>query len=138
MPDIFRTVLEAEKAQDAVGIFLEGHLEVEGNLFEASVPAVGVILAALCGELSDYARSQLLQTLWVLSCGESHHSEVLHGRSRLGDECRLRAREGIWLVAAEGFGRNRELAADILEVVDLNEDRASYYARTFPSKRRAK
>ncbi|GAA2101854.1 hypothetical protein GCM10009759_35910 [Kitasatospora saccharophila] len=28
----------------------EGHLEVEGNLFEASAPAVGVIPAALSGE----------------------------------------------------------------------------------------
>ncbi|MGW4804854.1 hypothetical protein [Kitasatospora sp. NPDC004272] len=135
MPDIFRAILEAERAQDAVGVLLAGHLEVEGNLFEASVPAVGVILAALGGELSAYARSQLLETLYALTHGESHHSEVPRGRSRLGDECRLRAREGIWLVAAAGFGADRELAADILAAVDLDEDRSAYYARAFPSKR---
>jgi len=128
VPEIFEKILAADSASDAVGYSLDGHLEIETNLFEAAVPAVGVILAALAGPISDFSRGQLMAVLWYLVSGDSHHSEVALGRSRLGDECRLKAREGIWVVLHYAVNRRDETALDVLGLIDLDESRSGYFA----------
>lgn len=127
MPGIFARIVDAATPADMYGANLDGHLEVEGNLFEVAVPAVGVILAALAGELPVFARSSLLLTLVGLVGGDSHHSEMAAGRTHLGDECRYRAREGLWLVLREGHGERAELVEDIIAQVDNDSARLSYY-----------
>ncbi|MFD5559085.1 hypothetical protein [Kitasatospora griseola] len=135
MPDLFRAIIEAESAAEVVGVGLEGHLEIEANLFEVAVPAVGVILGAMSGSLSPFARSQLQIMLWRLVYGESHGTEVAVGRARLGDECRLRAREGIWIVLQEGLAGDGEMMVDILEAIDLDDARLSYYKNIIDDRR---
>jgi hypothetical protein len=131
VPEIFERILAAESASEAVGYSLDGHLEVETNLFEAAVPAVSVILAALAGPISEFSRGQLIAVLWYIVSGDSHHSEVAFGRSRLGDECRLKAREGIWVILHLAVNWHDETAFDILSLVDLDEGRSGYYASKF-------
>jgi hypothetical protein len=128
VPEIFEKILAADSAGDAVGYALDGHLEVETNLFEVAVPAVGVILAALAGPISEFSRGQLIAVLWYMVSGESHSTEVALGRSRLGDECRLKAREGIWIIFHYAVNRRDETAMDIVGLIDLDEDRSGYYA----------
>lgn len=131
VPEIFERLLNAESARDAVGCSLDGHLEVETNLFEAAVPAVGVILAALGGPVLDFPRGQLIAVLWYIASGDSHSSEIALGRSRLGDECRLKAREGIWTILHHAVNRKDQTAFDILSLIDLDQRRSDYYSSKF-------
>ncbi|MFD6422888.1 hypothetical protein [Streptomyces sp. NPDC060198] len=89
-----------------------------------------MILAALAGGLSAPARTHFFTTLWRLVGGHAHHSEQALGRDSLGDECRARAREGLWLIVRLGItgsADDADTAADICELVDPDDERSSYY-----------
>ncbi|MGY0059707.1 hypothetical protein ACWY4P_24710 [Streptomyces sp. LZ34] len=130
VPVMFEAILTARTPQDMIGYTLDNHLEIGSNLFEVAVPAIGVILAALAGEPSPPARRHLLDALSQLVSGDSHATEQAQGRTRLGDECRLRAREGYWLIGQIGLtgsADDADTAADICEYIDPDDDRSAYY-----------
>ena len=136
VPALLKLLIEAEDPADAYGVILDGHLEVEGSLFEVAVPAVGVILAALTGDLLAASRLELLEVLWRVVAGEPHHTETSLGHTRLGDECRFKAREGIWVLLQEGFGKHGEIVAEILKLIDLDDARLAYYAEMLKAPRK--
>ncbi|MFD9003226.1 hypothetical protein ACFV0T_19985 [Streptomyces sp. NPDC059582] len=141
VPMMFEVIIEAETPRDMIGYTLDDHLELGTNLVEASVPAVSVILAALAGELSSMARRHFLITLWRMVSGESCDSEVSLGRTRLGDECRTRCREGLWVVGQVGLtggADDAETAADIFELVDPDEARSVFYQSLLRRRMKAK
>jgi len=115
VPDLFRRLLEAETGDELPGADLEGHLIDRGGLFEAAVPGVSVILAALAGPLPDAVREYLVTFLWHLVAGDPHPVEEAHGRTHLDRECQLRAREGLAVILREAVSGERETAIDILE-----------------------
>jgi hypothetical protein len=71
VPEIFERILGAESAGEAFGYSLDGHLEIEANLFEVAVPAVNVTLAALAGPVSEFSRGPLIAVLRHLVGGDS-------------------------------------------------------------------
>ena len=135
VPELLERLFAAEEPADLRDCSLDGHLESNTNLFEVAVPAVGVLLAGLAGPVSVPAREQALATLWYLVSGESHQSEVKHGRTHLGDECRLKAREGLWVILHHALNNRDETAYEILGLIDLNDERASYFAATASQRR---
>jgi hypothetical protein len=136
IPGSFEGVISGESIIDPGGDGLIGHLEIETNLFEVAVPAVGVILAALAGAIPDRIRNRLLIVLWYIASGDSHHTEMALGRMHLGDECRSRMREGIWIILHYAMNHYDETALDILELIDLDRERYSYYASKFEKRKR--
>lgn len=128
VPERLERLFAAEELADLRDCSLDGHLESNTNLFEVAVPAVGVLLAGLAGPVSVRVREQALATLWYLAGGESHQSEVEHGRSRLGDECRLKTREGLWVIMHHALNNCDETAFEILGLIDLDDERAGYFA----------
>jgi hypothetical protein len=132
VPDIFLAIVEAAEPEEALGFTLTGHLEVQANLYEVAVPGVEVILAALTGELSGFARVDLFGELCrILVGGESASSEISLGRDRLEEECLHKARAGIWVILREGLESNPEDAQDILEVLEPDPQLLSYYSGLF-------
>ncbi|GAB2702004.1 hypothetical protein GCM10010442_20160 [Kitasatospora kifunensis] len=130
IPLTFETVLQAETPTDMLGHTLDNHIEHQTNLFEVSVPAVQVVLAALAGEVPSLARVHLMDMLWYMAGGDAHWTEVGHGRGHLGNECRARIREGLWVVAHVGMtgtADEAESAADIVEWSEIHEVRSSFY-----------
>lgn len=123
----FRKLLEARSPQDAVGYRLDGHVEVQSMLFEAAVPAVSVILAALTEELAPFVRSHFLVTLLFAVSGESHSSEMGAGRESLDEECYEKAREGLWVLYHEAMSGDTENALDVLEIIEEDETRFSHF-----------
>ncbi|MFD8723909.1 hypothetical protein ACFV2H_39645 [Streptomyces sp. NPDC059629] len=123
----FRKLLEAKTPQDAVGYRLDGHVEVQSMLFEAAVPAVSVILAALTEELAPFVRSHFLVTLLFAVSGEPHSSEVAAGRESLDGECCDKAREGLWVLYHEAMSGDTENALDVLEIIEEDETRFSRF-----------
>ncbi|MER6536626.1 hypothetical protein ABT215_23025 [Streptomyces sp900105755] len=127
LPVTFRKLLEAKSPEDAVGYRLDGHVEVQSMLFEAAVPAVSVILAALTEELTPFVRSHFLVTLLFAVSGESHSSETGAGRESLDEECYERAREGLWVLYREAMSGDTENALDVLEIIEEDEIRFSRF-----------
>ncbi|MFJ1796626.1 hypothetical protein [Kitasatospora griseola] len=130
VPLMFEAIVEAETPQDMIGYTLDNHLEFNANLFEVAVPAVSVILAALAGELSTRARDHLLITLWRLAAGDAHNTEQALGRIGLGGECRAKTREGLWLIlqlGLTGSADDADTAADLRELIDLDDGRSAFY-----------
>ncbi|MFE7958477.1 hypothetical protein [Streptomyces sp. NPDC057413] len=58
VPLMFEAIITAETPQDMIGYTLEGHVEESTIIFECTPPAVGVIMAALAGDLSALARGR--------------------------------------------------------------------------------
>lgn len=127
LPVTFRKLLEARSPQEAVGYRLDGHVEVQSMLFEAAVPAVQVILAALTEELAPFVRSHFLVTLLFAVSGESHSSETAAGRDSLEEECYEKARDGLWVLYREAVSGDTENALDILEIIEEDETRFSHF-----------
>lgn len=141
IPLMFEAIIEARTARDMIGYTLDDHVELGTNLFEASPPAVSVILAALAGELSPMARSHLLLALCRMVSGESYVTEGAAGRTHLGDECRARCREGLWVVGQVGLTGSADEAEDaalIFELVDLDEARSRFYQSALLDRMKAK
>ncbi|MER6162533.1 hypothetical protein ABT147_44825 [Streptomyces sp. NPDC001868] len=127
---LFEAIITAETPRDMIGYTLANHVELNTIIFECTVPAVSVILAALAGELSSLARRELLQTLSFVAAGSGDDSEPVPGRTNLGDECRARAQEGFWLIVQIGLtGRaeDADTAADICEYFGLGDEKSSFY-----------
>ncbi|MDX3453179.1 hypothetical protein PV396_14665 [Streptomyces sp. ME02-8801-2C] len=130
----FRKLLEARSPQEAVGYRLDGHVEVESMLFEAAVPAVPVILAALTEELAPFVRSHFLVTLLFAVSGESHSSETAAGRDSLEEECYEKSRDGLWVLYREAVSGDTENALDVLEIIEEDETRFSHFRTALASR----
>jgi hypothetical protein len=130
IPAMFEAVLTAQTPEDFAGSTFFNHLEICADVVECSVPAVGVILAALAGELSAPARRLLLETLYTVVAGGTHDTELQMGNWGLAEQCRSRALEGLWTVLQAGLTGSppdAEIAADICELVDTDEARSVFY-----------
>jgi hypothetical protein len=126
IPATFKAILDYEGQTG--GPSLTDHVEVETNLFAAAVPAVSVMLAALSGPISAYAREEFLNSLWYISTGEPDPSEDQQGATLLAETCRERMREGIWTLYQVAFSkRHAETALEILEIVDGDRRRFKEY-----------
>lgn len=131
IPATFKAIMAFEG--ETGGPSLTDHIEFETNLFEAAVPAVSVMLAALSGPIPAYAREEFLDSLWYLSTGESDSSEDERGRTRLAEACRERMREGIWILYREVFSKHGGTALEILEMIDGDRQRFEDYRARFGS-----
>lgn len=104
---------------------LDNNVVVQGNLYEAAVPVVSVLCAALAdGNTSPYAHSGIVELLFQLVCGEPHGSEIVLGRSDLDVRVKEAALPALWLFYRELATGYSDLANMILE--ELDPDRARY------------
>ncbi|MBB5627060.1 hypothetical protein [Sphaerisporangium krabiense] len=106
---------------------LDGHAYIPSVLFEPSVPAVSVVLAALADDISPDAREGFLEALLHLVAGEGQSIKAEAEGRDLISECIDAAKSGIWLLYSEMFsGRSVGAAGyayEVLTLVDEDEDR---------------
>jgi hypothetical protein len=140
VPLLVEAIITAGTPRDMIGYTLDGHVEESTVLFECTPPAVGVIMAALAGELSVLARDVLLQTLSFVAAGSGDY-EPLTGGADLGDACRRHAQEGYWdlvRIGLTGSADDAERVADICEYFGLGGDKAAFYQDRLRERVRAK
>ncbi|MFC4080142.1 hypothetical protein [Amycolatopsis samaneae] len=111
---------------------LENCVVVQGQLFEAAPAVVPVLLAALVEGVSPAAKPHVLELLFQLVAGEADEEAAARGNPKLGDECRARAREGLWILYGELGGKFDYAARDILDRVEVDRDRFSRLTGAFP------
>jgi hypothetical protein len=129
VPLLIETIVNAENPQDMIGYTLDGHVEESTIIFECTPPTVGVIMAALAGDLSTLARDVLLQTLWFVAAGSGDCQPTPEGTA-LGEGCRRHVQEGFWRlvqIGLTGTAEDAETVADICESFGLGGDKAAFY-----------
>ncbi|MFG2820966.1 hypothetical protein ACGFX4_16255 [Kitasatospora sp. NPDC048365] len=139
LPLVFETLLTAESPQDARGYALSGHVEYSGIIAECTGPAIGVILAALAGEVSPAVRSEFLETLACAAYGSGY--DTAPPAARANDEFRAMVREGFWLLMQAGLtgsAQDAEAVADLCEYYDLGDQKSAYYLLLLRERVRAK
>ncbi|WP_158719021.1 hypothetical protein [Streptomyces globisporus] len=140
VPLLFEAIITAETPQDMIGYTLDGHVEESTITFECTPPAVGVIMAALAGDLSTLARDELLQTLWFVAAGSGDYGPTVEGEG-LGEGCRHHVQEGFWRlvqIGLTGTADDAETVADICEYLGLSGGKAAFYQAELRNRARAK
>ncbi|MGW7031462.1 hypothetical protein ACWGFX_30420 [Streptomyces xanthophaeus] len=136
VPLLIEAIITAETTPDMIGYTLAGHVEESTIIFECTPPAVGVIMAALAGDLSTLARDELLQTLSFVAAGAGDY-----GPTGLGEGCRHHAQVGFWRlvqIGLTGTAEDAETVADICEYFGFGGDKASFYQAELRERMRAK
>lgn len=126
VPEILLNLLQADSEDDAELNYwgLENTLFIQGQLFEAAAPATSVVMAGLADGVHGDARVWVLELLFQMVNGVSHRDEAARGLADIGEDCRRRAREGLWLVYRElGHKWSHELARNIVEILDSDVGR---------------
>lgn len=80
---------------------LDNVVVVQGNLFQAAVPLVSVLCAALAEQLPAAARAETLRLVAEIVRGDAHHLEVEAGRADLPERAQELARAALWLFYRE-------------------------------------
>ena len=109
---------------------LENHVVVQGQLFEAAVYVVPVLLAALLDtNRPRFVRIGILELLFQIIAGTSHEDEVRRGFADLGARCKRAAREGLWLLYREFFVGGLAGAKEIIQSIDEDTSRLVFLER---------
>jgi hypothetical protein len=126
VPEAIRALLNSTTADELDEPYwqLENHIVVQGRLYEAALPAVSVLIAALtCHDRPGWVRIGLLDLLFQLVNGTSHESEIAQGRPDLATTCKQAARQGLWVLYRELFEGEQEAAKDVLLEIEEDRDR---------------
>ncbi|MEU4729664.1 hypothetical protein [Streptomyces sp. NPDC023588] len=140
VPLLIEVIITAETPQDMIGYTLDGHVEECTIIFECTPPVVGVIMAALAGDLSTLARDVLLQTLRFVAAGSDDHGPTA-GNEGLGKGCRHHVQEGFWKlvqIGLTGTAEDAEMVADICESFGIGGDKAIFYQAELRERMHAK
>ncbi|MET8411784.1 hypothetical protein ABZV34_27435 [Streptomyces sp. NPDC005195] len=127
IPEVFARLLQARTPSEIADATLDGHINVQSLLFEVAVPVTSLIAAALQEDLPEAVRVQLLDHLLTCVAGESHWTEVEAGAPEIEVDCQIVAREAIWTLYQEYASGHAMLARYILEEVDPDQERFSFF-----------
>jgi hypothetical protein len=114
----------SEDAAEAAYWRIDNEVVVQGELYEAAVPALGVLLSMSLDTASIHGLRAVVELVQQIVCGQSFASEV--GRvpdSNIAQQCIAAAREGIWLLYSwlqHADADIRQCALLALDVVDDN------------------
>jgi hypothetical protein len=130
VPDAIRGLLSAGAPEEFDRFYwrLENRVVAQRGLYEAALPVVSVLLAALADGVPSLVKVFVLSLLLEIVAGAPVPEEVAAGNAGLGDACRDAAREGLWLIYRELWVAKRgsgieDTAVHILREIELDKDR---------------
>lgn len=109
--DLLRSA-DFDSASDA-WMRLEDQVFSQGTIYSAAEPTVSVLLAALTEEQPAWRAGRIADLLFYVVRGASVSDPTLQSR------CRLRAREGLWLLVRWALSHDGWARDNILEVIDV-------------------
>ena len=121
IPVALRELLSAQSAEDVTRAYwkLENRVVVQGQLFEAAIHCIPVLLAALISqERPRFVRIGILELMFQIVNGSTHEEEVKRGLCNVDVRCRLSAKHGLWLLYREVVYGETDAATDILNIID--------------------
>lgn len=137
VPNAIRELLAARSSQEVNQAYwkLENHVVVQGQIFEAAVYTVPVLMAALTlpGRLLC-VRIGLMELLFQILKGMPHQEEVDRGLDNLAEQCKGAARCGLWLLYRELFCDAHDAAWELIELLDDNKSRVAFLMKQLRDK----
>jgi hypothetical protein len=129
LPTAIRALLASPEPADVEAPYwdLENHVVVQGQLFEAAALVVPVLIAALLEERPRHIRIAVLELLFQIVNGQPHEEEIKRRNLDLTETCRMRAREGLWILYRELVHGERAAAKEVLEVIDVDRSRLMHF-----------
>lgn len=100
---------------------------VQGNLYEAAVPLVSVLCAALTEDLPDAARREVIRLIAEIVNADVHYSEVAAGRAGLAERAQELARASLWLFYRELLHGSADDAAYVLDAIETDRNRLELF-----------
>jgi hypothetical protein len=122
--DLSRATSEAT-ADDAYWR-IDNEVIVQGELYEAAVPALEVLLSMAPTMPPGPARRSLAELIQQITFGQPHSSEIELGNANLASRCLSLASEAVWIFygwLADADSGVRECALLALQKVETNEKR---------------
>jgi len=92
---------------------IEEEVFSQGTIYSAAEPTVTVMVASLTVEQPSWRIGRILDLLYFIVCGVSPEDPLMQSR------CRLRAREGLWLLARLALDQDGWARVGALEVIDV-------------------
>jgi len=121
IPDrLCRLIFSTSEAEAKHWYFmLESHIVVSEGVFEAALPALHVMVAALqkC-HLSLYAKGYVFELIYQIVNGCADIDSVRRGRAAVADECRAFVRHNLQTLVAVNEETNDELLRLIVDRVN--------------------
>jgi hypothetical protein len=132
VPSAVKGMLASSGAEEVEHYYwqLENRAVVQGQLYSAAPPLVSVLIAGLLEGVARPARIGALDLLYQLVTGAPHPDEVATHPS-LGEECKGRAYEGIWVFYKELMYGEFDAAKDVLEVIERDANRLHAFLEQF-------
>ena len=129
VPAAIRALLSSASPDDLDEPYwlLENHVVSQGRLYQAALPVVSVLIAALtCADRPIWVRTGLLDLLFQLVNGTADESEVGIGEQDLALACKQAARQGLWVLYRELMDGDQDAAKDVL--CEIEDDHARLIA----------
>jgi hypothetical protein len=128
IPGAVDKLMAARSEADAEAAYwmLDNRVVVQGQLFEAALPLVPVLLAALTDPLPAFVRVHLADLLIEITRGTPDETELARGNSDLAERIKRAARAGLWLIYSLCFDPNpqvRERGLFLAHATDPDRDR---------------
>jgi hypothetical protein len=130
VPDALRGLLAARAPAEIDRFYwrLENRVVAQGGLYQAALPVVSVLLAALVEGIPSTVKGSVLDLLFEIVAGSPTQEEVEAGNAGLGEACRDAAREGLWLIyrelwSAKSGSAVHDTAVEILRQIERDQDR---------------
>lgn len=131
IPLALQELLTAVTHEDSEAAYwkLENRIVVQGQLFEVAEFVVPVLLAALLEPRPSWVTRGILELLLQIVLGECHEDEVALGNADLGDRCREKARQGLWVLYGELMRGERDSAREVIEAIELDTARLDTFIK---------
>jgi len=99
---------------------LENHIVVQGTVYSAAEAATAILVAAFADHRPKEVKIDILNLLYQILSGLPAQSE----KYDLVERCRVRAREGLWLLVREleEASITRDAVTDVLKLLKYDSD----------------
>lgn len=134
IPFVMKGILNAKSLAEAEELYweIENSIFVQGQLFEAAEYLVPILIASLLEVQEDFIKTTILELLFQIVAGIPHEVEITLGNSQLGERCRAKAREGLWILyklLVNGDSKDSTMAFEILEKIETDSFRLETFTK---------
>ncbi|QGJ70306.1 Hypothetical protein PBC10988_20010 [Planctomycetales bacterium 10988] len=121
VPFALRKLIQAKTVKEVDEAYwrIENSVVVQGGLYQAALPTIKVLLAALIG--SDppfFVKVAALELIFQMVNGGVSAEEMEAGSHSLLEDCQQAVREEVWLFNTKKLAENAEATEEILDIID--------------------
>lgn len=120
IPRAVKQLLFAETAKDAEDVYwkLENVIVVQGQVYQAAEYVMPVLIRALNYDVPGYVKISIYELIFQIINGIPHSDECLIGNENIIERYIGIARESLWIYYKDFLNGNKEMAGEILDIID--------------------